>query len=229
MASLKDTFNLFFWGTFGFFILKYSVRGTQMYWSILFIMISIVLMYFVNVSVYKSQCGFTDGWAVFKATFLPWVLIFGVMVTLIQMFPGWKAPFSNTVGYVCAQLSPSITELKGYISEDKLFVKNDPLLFVNEINMQNLEEVLTSDYMNLFTTESLEAAKEIIRNLVFMKELISEWMWFMLTGFITISTSYNLLANTPCMGSVEDHTDKYNKHLVEEEALPTKSSRQYFD
>ena len=227
MASLKDTFNIFFWGTFGFFILKYSVKGTQMYWSILFIMVAIVLMYFVNVSVFQSNCGFTDGWAVFKATFLPWVLIFGLMVTLIQVYPGWKAPFSNTFGYMVAQVAPSTTELKGLIQQDKLFVKNDPLVFVNEINMQNLEEVLGSDYMELFTDR--EAAKEIIRNLVFMKELISEWIWFMLTGFITISTSYNLLANTTCMGSVDDQTDTYNKHVVEE-AIPTKkSTRLYHD
>lgn len=230
MASLKNTFNIFFWGTFGFFILKYTVKtGNTWVWTTFYIMISILLMYFVNMGVFQDKCGFSDAWAVFKATLIPWVLIFGMMVTLINIYPGWKSPFSNTVGYMFALLSPSVTELKTYVDEQYELVIKDPLLFINEINMNNVEDVVASDkHMNIFNDENKEKAKVLIRNLVFLKELISEWVWFMLTGFVTISTSHNLLANTPCKTSVDQQSKTYNKQIVEEDDTPVVTSSRVY-
>lgn len=234
MASLTDTFNIFFWGTFGFFIFKYIVNGKQWFWSIIYIMVAIMLMYFVNMAVFQDKCGFSDAWIVFKATFLPWVLIFGMMVTTINIYPGWKSPFSNTLGYMFALLSPSTTELKNHVNPGRELdmVRTDPLLFINQINMSNIDDIESRiDEMKIFnisTPESKKIVVDLIQNLVFMKEIISEWVWFMLTGFVTISTSYNLLANETCRTSVEQQSQDYNKSVVEEDTDIVAPSRVYY-
>jgi hypothetical protein len=232
MASLTDTFNIFFWGTFGFFILKYSVNGKQWFWPVLYVMVSIILMYFVNMGVFQDKCGFSNAGIVFKATFLPWVFIFGMMVVIITVFPGWKSPFSNTLGYMLALLSPSTSELTNHVKKDLIMVKNDPLLFINQINMSNIEDIeallLETNVFNIDDATIKQQVIVLIQNLVFMKELISEWVWFMLTGFVTISTSYNLLANETCKTSVEQQSDTYNKSVVQEDTPTVKSSRVYY-
>ena len=36
-------------------------------------------------------------------TLFPNVLIFGLLIAILIGFPGWKAPFSNTLGFVAAK------------------------------------------------------------------------------------------------------------------------------
>lgn len=228
-ATMTSSFNLFFWWTFGYFMFKYMANGKQWYWHVLYVMVFTLLMYVVNVNVYKDKCGFTDTWTVFKATFLPWTLIFGFLLSILMVYPGWKSPFSNTIGYVFAVLSPSAAELKKLINPQEEFkaMQSDPLLFVNQINMDNLEEVLQEPrYMRLFTNQ--EAAKQLITDLVFVKECISEFVWFLLTGFVTISTSFNLLTNATCTQSSDQQTQAYNQNVVAEDDPVPAPKRTYF-
>lgn len=218
MASLTDTFNIFFWGTFGFFILKYMAGrniGNPWVWSTVYIAVTILIMYFVNVGIFKDKCGASDAWVVFKATFFPWVLMFGTMVVIINVFPGWKAPFSNTLGYMFALLSPSVTELKKYVKQDYKVIQNNPLLLVNQLNMSNIAE--TETHIKGLFDDVENKVVDIIQKLVFTKDLISEWVWFNLAGFVTISTSYNMLANEVCKSSVAQQSETYNKNVLEDD------------
>jgi len=45
-------------------------------------------------------CSGTPQWGTtFIVTFLPWILIFGIINIVLIIFPGWLIPFSNTFGY----------------------------------------------------------------------------------------------------------------------------------
>ena len=40
-------------------------------------------------------------------TIVPWVLIFGMVVVMLNVYPGWISPFSNTFGYGLTKLAGS--------------------------------------------------------------------------------------------------------------------------
>jgi hypothetical protein len=80
----------------------------------LFIYLSTVLLsqFFINAVILITKCGGSVGkniGAGFVMTFIPWVFIFGTMILVLIMFPGFKSAFSNVIGYFV--VSGSATEL----------------------------------------------------------------------------------------------------------------------
>ena len=54
----------------------------------------------INTSITAELCNGTPQWGTtFIITFLPWILIFGIINIILIVFPGWLIPFSNTFGY----------------------------------------------------------------------------------------------------------------------------------
>ena len=56
----------------------------------------------VNSSIITSTCGgsITENMgAAGVFTFLPWVLIFGVLILVLTIYPGFKSAFSDVIGY----------------------------------------------------------------------------------------------------------------------------------
>ena len=61
--------------------------------------------YLINTSITTELCGGTPQWGTtFIVTFLPWILIFGIVNIILVIFPGWLVPFSNTFGYFVVTL-----------------------------------------------------------------------------------------------------------------------------
>jgi len=92
---------------------EYS-KNNYIYLGIYLLMVMII-QFAVNVSVISSSCGgnVTDnlGAAGFL-TFIPWMLIFGVLIIILLVFPGFKSVFSDVIGYfyVSTQANKIITE-----------------------------------------------------------------------------------------------------------------------
>ena len=63
----------------------------------------------INVGLTNSLCGSKQYPTAILATLIPWVVIFGTMNVLLEMFPGWLRPFSNTFGYLLTKGSVSKT------------------------------------------------------------------------------------------------------------------------
>ena len=38
--------------------------------------------------------------SILAVTISPWLIIFGMLFMLLELFPGWINPFSNTVGFM---------------------------------------------------------------------------------------------------------------------------------
>ena len=73
---------------------------------IIYFLIVTLTQFGVNVSSIISTCGGSVSKNVGAAallTFIPWIFIFGVLIVVIVLFPGWKAAFSNVVGYFIVQ------------------------------------------------------------------------------------------------------------------------------
>ena len=61
--------------------------------------------YLINISITTELCGGTPQWGTtFIVTFMPWILIFGIVNIILVIFPGWLVPFSNTFGYFVVTL-----------------------------------------------------------------------------------------------------------------------------
>jgi len=93
---------------------KYS-KTTYFYLGIYFLLVTLV-QFGINASVVINKCGGSVSQNIGLAglmTFLPWVLIFGVIILVLIVFPGFKGAFSDVIGYfyVSKSANDALTEL----------------------------------------------------------------------------------------------------------------------
>lgn len=122
MASSMSSgsgFILFNVLTFVYFILVYFTRktyyskgsgdggsegNTTFIYSICYFVVIALVMFSNNYRATKEVCHEINFYKTFLSTLFPWALIFGLVSVMLLMFPGWKAPFSNTFGYMLASI-----------------------------------------------------------------------------------------------------------------------------
>jgi hypothetical protein len=156
---------------------------------------------------------------VFRATFLPWTLLFGPTLLALSFFPDWKKPFSNTFGYIIARMAGGTQTLLGLLVPEKplQYVYEDPSLLLNQFTTTNFETMFAS-MKEVFVAD--EVKKEALLNVIRLKETVSEWIWFLLAGSVAISSSYTILMNTDCTKSTEDYVLQHNISMAEKEEKP---------
>lgn len=68
----------------------------------IYLLLVIVIQFMVNASIISSNCGgsITENLGASGIlTFIPWILIFGVLTVVLTIFPGFKSAFSDVIGY----------------------------------------------------------------------------------------------------------------------------------
>jgi hypothetical protein len=86
--------------TLAYLIFEVLTKGK--YASLVFkIYITVILFsqFLLNINLTRDICGEANTFIAFIYTFIPWTIIFGIIVLFLGVFPGWLAPFSNTFGY----------------------------------------------------------------------------------------------------------------------------------
>ena len=207
-----------------YFISKYYIKdsSTMRIATGLYFFIILGSQFYFNMSMVSNICGGSNmGYAVL-VTIIPWIVIFGGMYVLLIMFPGWKRPFSNTFGYLVTRLA-GINQvlyqlLKSPVSGDNQLKKTlhniytNPSLFINEINPSNFTNfVKDSAFMFVPNASKLPAMKEFY-NMIRMKEFVSEFIWYLLTGMLVTTVSYNTVANSMCTQSVSEMKKRHNEY-----------------
>lgn len=96
-------------------IYKEYSKNNYIYLGIYFLMVMII-QFAVNISAISSTCGGNISENMGAAgflTFIPWLLIFGVIIIVLLVFPGFKSVFSDVIGYfyVSIEANKIITEL----------------------------------------------------------------------------------------------------------------------
>jgi len=64
----------------------------------------VMTQYVFNTQITKEVCGVVQAGPAFWMTILPNTIMFGLLITIFSFAPGWKAPFSNTIGYLFAYM-----------------------------------------------------------------------------------------------------------------------------
>ncbi len=145
-------------------------------------------------------------------------LIFGLTVfILLNKYPSWKSPFSNTIGYMIA----SIFALRGTFNSmlktssnegtdtiNKIY--KDPSMLINELQ-PDAPTVIRHDSSfdielkrlakaNIFK-EGWEKKAKSLYNLVVIKDMVASLVWYSLTYALIIATSFNGIMNISCIRS----------------------------
>jgi hypothetical protein len=203
----------------------------------------------INIGLTKDICGGTSQIGTASlATFIPWILIFGTMETLLQIFPGWLRPFSNTFGYLFTKggISKTMNDLLNapginkstsndmkYVQKALAKIYEDQSLLVNEATTSNFDD-FWEKMTPLFNTDNdnnvQDSLKKDLLKHITTKESIARYIWYILTGGLITSASYNYIVNSECTYSQkqqEQNDETYAKSLLQKSQQDSESVREY--
>jgi hypothetical protein len=166
-------------------------------------------------------------------TIIPWVIIFGLLYVALTVFPSWLMPFSNTFGYGVAKIS-GLTNFFNDILKAKIdlgkdsgdagealeHIYSDKSLLINEITQSNIDRFWTNMKTIFKPSSYTDANKEALLGFVRLKDTVAEYIWYMLTGTLVTSVSYNYVVNKGCSQSVKELKKRrkaYEEKLAEKQ------------
>lgn len=227
---------------------KEYISNNYMYLAV-YVLLIIVIQFIVNSSIIANSCGgnITENiGAAGVLTFLPWILIFGVLVLILTIFPGFKSAFSDVVGYyyVSGKATKLLTELlKNQEIEKKMTEENlspkekealetaadaiikicgNTSILINQIVPSNFDQywsILTPLMKDKYKTDGPET--EQIQNdlfeLVVTRDNVGEAMWYIYTGLLLTSIVQLKITNRGCNTNPETMQANYEKFLEEQE------------
>lgn len=207
-----------------YFAMKYMMPEKATALFVIYFILVLISQFILNIYLAKQLCNSPSNVGTAAvATIIPWILIFGLLNLLLTMFPGWLAAFSNTIGYAVA----SIVGVSSLFTEKLLNVDNqngtrdtlkviqnilsDPSTIINTLNDGNIKDFWNksvSPGVNLFKTdfEPIEDEKANnnplfyeLKKYIMLKNLVSYFIWYLLTGILITSISYNYMLTVPCV------------------------------
>jgi hypothetical protein len=217
--------------------------NSYMYLAI-YLLLVIVIQFMVNSSIISSTCGgsITENMgAAGVLTFLPWTLIFGVLIVILTVYPGFKSAFSDVIGYfwVSSSANKVITELlvdpkiQKKMDEDTtstpqqkeammtaadtiIKICGNTSVLVNQIvpsNFQSYWNILTPLLKPKYQTENPETEK--LRNelfeIVVTRDNVGESMWYMYTGLLLTSLVQLKITTRGCVSNPKTMEANYQK------------------
>lgn len=199
----------------------------------------------LNVGYLMAKCGGSldkNIGAAFIFTFIPWVLIFGVMLATLIVFPGFKSAFSDVIGYFA--VAGSANELFGSIlmgtdlnkmieqtndinrkneltkaAEAIIKICGNKAILINQMNPDNFLDIWTTlkPLMTPGSFENVEIQKQLL-DLVVLKDNIGEALWYIYTAILISSIVYYNLATRGCIKSVDQIKAEHDAYVKEQEA-----------
>ena len=200
---------------------------------VIYTAILINMQFSYSLGVIKNKCDYPykqiDQFKLFTYILFPNLIIFMLMFAILKIFPGWKAPFSNTFGYLLAStmgISSTFTKLltdvdkndnpefKAALSQ----VTGNKSLMINQFTVENFAQTFQTFVDNkLFNVQNYNLtgtsvpdfknavndsnSKEEITDLfkaVSAKDLVSEHIWYILSGCLVITIVKNTMGELNC-------------------------------
>jgi hypothetical protein len=229
MSLASTSMNLFFLTTIIYFIVYYFTSDSaKNIISIIYYSLIIITQFLLIYLQSKELCGSPQIKSIFLWGLIPWFFLFFGLITLLKAFPSWKSPFSNTIGYLFTKLL-GITGLfnsllkSNYKSNDQSLNKimqniyEDQSILINEMTPSNFETAINK-LKPLFNTTSTDYSNNILKlkKLVLLKDEVSRFIWYALTGGLVVSISNMGVTTTKCEKDVSllnKEMDKYNEQI----------------
>jgi hypothetical protein len=217
--------------------------SSYMYLAI-YLLLVMVIQFMVNSSIISSTCGgnITENMgAAGVLTFLPWTLIFGVLIVILTVYPGFKSAFSDVIGYfwVSSSANKVITELlvdpkiQKKMNEDStstpeqkeammtaadtiIKICGNTSVLINQIvpsNFQSYWNILTPLLKPKYQTDNPETEK--IKNelfeIVVTRDNVGESMWYMYTGLLLTALVQLKMTTRGCVSNPKTMEANYQK------------------
>lgn len=225
------------------------ISNSYMYLAI-YVLLVIMIQFMVNSSIIATNCGgnITENMgAAGVLTFLPWILIFGVLVVILTVYPGFKSAFSDVVGYyyVSGSATKLLTELlvnkdiEQKILEDPnmnpqkkeaiesaadaiIKICGNTSILINQIVPSNFDQywgILTPLMKDKYQTGGAEAdkMKNDLFELVVTRDNVGEAMWYIYTGLLLTSIVQLKITNRGCATNPKTMEANYQKFLEQEQ------------
>jgi hypothetical protein len=204
----------------------------------------------VNASIITTNCGgsITENMgAAGVFTFLPWTLIFGVLIVVLTIYPGFKSAFSDVIGYfwVAGSANKIITELlinpdiqkkmdtdtaatpeqkEAMQSAADAIIKicGNTSVLINQIVPSNFDSywnILKPLMKQKYQTESPETSKmkNDLFELVVTRDNVGESMWYMYTGLLLTSIVQLKITTRGCVSNPKTMEQNYQKFVESEQ------------
>jgi len=228
---------------------KEYISSNYMYLAI-YLLLVMVTQFMVNVSIITSTCGgnVTENMgAAGVFTFLPWTLIFGVVILILTIYPGFKSAFSDVIGYfwISSSANKIITELlidpniqkkidsdTNSTTEQKeamqsaadaiIKICGNTSVLINQIVPSNFDsywKILTPLMKDKYKQDSPETAeiKKELFELVVTRDNVGESMWYMYTGILITSLVQLKITTRGCIQNPKTMEQNYQKFLDAEQ------------
>lgn len=193
----------------------------------LLLLSSIFIQYFINSKNLVEYCGNNNSNTPIIMAFSSFFLILGGIIILLKLFPGWKAPFSNTFGYILGPLmvnenaknvSFEITELlkKKSSNNNEDLKMLDKLTSDNSLLINDISPDIFSRYVDsLKFPQNSNSILGKLYNIIFAKDLLSTAIWYMLAITFAVVLNMNAIYNEQCQRN-EEKLQKIMKEIEEE-------------
>jgi len=221
MISAGLSMGIFGFLTITYFLVKFFLidrrgppvptKGAASILSLIYVILVVGSQLYINVRNSSTLCNNTPQIVTsFIYTIIPNFFILGFIMVIMKVLPGWKSPFSNTIGYfivymlgVGGTFSDLLKEGKtGGVDMGALIQKicDNKAIIINEItpynfelflNKMNKDKLLKSGYRK-------KSAYNKLWEFVVLKDSIAEFMWIGLCGALVISTTFNALMEITC-------------------------------
>ena len=206
-----------------YFAMKYMMPEKATALFVIYFILVLISQFILNIYLAKQLCNSPSNVGTAAvATIIPWILIFGLLNLLLTMFPGWLAAFSNTIGYAVASIvgvsslfTEKLLNVGNPPNRDALKViqniLNDPSTIINTLNDENIKDFWNksvSPGVKLFKTDlkPIDDKKTDndplfyeLKKYIMLKNLVSYFIWYLLTGILITSISYNYMLTVPCV------------------------------
>lgn len=207
----------------------------------MYMILVVITQLFINIGFIVNTCGgsiSTNIGAGFLITLIPWIFIFGFMVSMLIIFPGFKSAFSNVIGYFCVAgtagdvltnllVNPDIenTMKQNNLSEDEkknyrsiadaiMKISGNNSIIINQIVPENFLESLTTltPLMKLEHQNDQTAEsielKEKLLNSVILRDNIGEALWYLITATLVTSVVQYNIAVRGCNKDLKSIQEK---------------------
>jgi len=223
-----------------------------------YLLLVMVIQFMVNASVISSSCGgnITENMGASSIlTFLPWTLIFGAIIVVLVVYPGFKSAFSDVIGYfyVSSSASKVLTELlidpnvqKNIDSttstvEQKQAMQSaaDAIIKICGNTSILINEIVPSNFMSYWNTlkplmkqqyqddmsPDAIAKKTQLFDLVVSRDNVGEAMWFIYIGILVTSIVQLKIVTRGCVSSPETMEKNHEKFIKQNEKMEEKQAK----
>jgi hypothetical protein len=234
---------------------KTYTSNSHLYLAVYFLLV-IVIQFIVNASIITTNCGgsITENMgAAGLLTFIPWIFIFGVIIAILIIYPGFKSAFSDVVGYyyVSSSANKVLTDLLIDKDVQKQMDKDTQITTEKKEALENVADAIIKicgntailinqivpsnfvEYWNILTPLMKEKYRNgdntDIRNnlfeLVVTRDNIGESMWFIYTGVLLTSIVQLNISTKGCASSPKTMEQNYQKFLDKETTAKQKQEQ----